>query len=82
MERAFLKINPHDRRDLESFTRALKRFSSSVNEEGVIEEARMRSRHMKPKDKAQAKQKYKQKLWGEYKWKPPFKHDKRIGYTE
>lgn len=82
MERAFLKINPHDRRDLESFTRALKRFSSKVNEEGVIEEARMRSRFMKPKDRAQAKQKYKQKLWGEYKWKPPFKHDKRIGHSE
>jgi ribosomal protein S21 len=82
MERASVKINSGDRKDMNSFASALKRFSNKVNEECVIEEARMRSRFMKPKDRAQAKERYKSKLWGEYKWKPPFKHDKRIGHTE
>lgn len=81
MERASLKLNSSDRKDMDSFTRALKKFSNKVNEECVIEEARMRSRFMKPKDRAQAKERYKSKLWGEYKWKPPFKHEKRIGKT-
>lgn len=81
MERASLKLNAHDRKDMESFTRALKKFSNKVNEECVIEEARLRSRFMKPKDKAQAKERYKSKLWGDYKWKPPFVHDARIRKT-
>jgi hypothetical protein len=42
----------------------------------------MRSKKMKKKAFRQAKQQLKLKMWGDYKWKPPFKHDKRIGHTE
>ena len=82
VDRAVYNVTDRDRQSNESFARAIKRFTSKENEECVVEEARMRSKKMKKKAFLQAKQQLKQKMWGDYKWKPPFKHDKRIGHTE
>ena len=82
VDRVNIKVTERDRQSNDSFARCLKRFSGKVQEECVIEEARMRSKKMKSKAFKQAKQQLKQKMWGDYKWKPPFKHDKRIGQTE
>jgi len=81
VDRAVYNVTDRDRQSNESFARAIKRFTAKVNEECVVEEARMRSKKMKKKAFAQAKQQLKLKMWGDYKWKPPFKHDKRIGHT-
>jgi len=82
VDRVVYNVTDRDRQSNESFARAIKRFTNKVNEECVVEEARMRSKKMKKKAFLQAKQQLKIKMWGDYKWKPPFKHDKRIGHTE
>lgn len=79
-KRVELKITERDRSSGESFARAVKKFGGKVQEECVVDEARMRSRKMKPKAYAQAKQQYKIKLWKDYKW-VPFPRMKRIGET-
>jgi len=82
VDRAVYNVTERDRHNNESFARAIKRFTAKVNEECVVEEARMRSKKMKKKAFQQAKQQLKLKMWKDYKWKPPFKHDNRIGKTE
>lgn len=81
VDRVNIKVTERDRQSNDSFARCLKKFSGKVQEECVIEEARMRSKKMKSKAFKQAKQQLKQKMWGDYKWKPPFKHQTRIEKT-
>lgn len=81
VDRVNMKVTERERSSGESFARFLKKFSGKVQEECVIEEARMRSKKMKPKAFAQAKQQLKLKMWGSYTWKPPFKHQTRIEKT-
>lgn len=82
VDRVVYTVTERDRQSNESFGRAIKRFTGKVNEECVVEEARMRTKKMKKKAFKQAKQQLKLKMWKDYKWKPPFKHDKRISHTE
>ena len=56
VDRVNMKVTERERSSGESFARFLKKFSGKVQEECVIEEARMRSKKMKPKAFAQAKQ--------------------------
>jgi len=81
VDRVNMKVSERERQSNDSFARCLKKFSGKVQEECVIEEARMRSKKMKPKAFAQAKQQLKMKMWGSYVWKPPFKHHTRIEKT-
>jgi ribosomal protein S21 len=75
-----MKVTERERQSGESFARCLKKFGGKVQEECIIEEARMRSKKMKPKAFKQAKQQLKMKMWGDYKWNP-FAKIKRIGET-
>ena len=51
VDRVVYKVTERDRQSNESFARALKRFTAKVNEECVVEEARMRSKKMKKSTK-------------------------------
>jgi len=80
VDRVNMKVTERERQSGESFARCLKKFGGKVQEECIIEEARMRSKKMKPKAFKQAKQQLKMKMWGDYKWNP-FAKVKRIGET-
>jgi len=80
VDRVNMKVTERERQSGESFARCLKKFGGKVQEECIIEEARMRSKKMKPKAFKQAKQQLKMKMWGDYKWNP-FAKIKRIGET-